>query len=124
DLQRHLLNGAVPEVVSPDDDDSASDPEMQPAMFEFGGNDDFQLQQAINHLEGRPVKRNDPQRVAHSDVAPDGSPAAAGAGSNDTAGSRSDGTAEKKSPLTGPLPTDGVERFRVTPEGLIRIDHE
>src|SRR5690554_202956 len=109
DLQRHLLNGAVPEVVSPDDEviDPEPDPETQPAMFEFGGDDDFQLQQAINHLEGRPVKRNDPKQVVHTD------------------------TAEKKSPLTSPAPEnrapttdDAVERYRVTPEGLQRIGNE
>src|SRR5690606_37125902 len=54
DLAHHLENAmATPEVVTPVEDEEGDRPE--PKMFEFGGADDFQLQQAINLLEGRPV---------------------------------------------------------------------
>lgn len=113
DLQRHLVNGAVPEVVS--DDDSEQDLADLPSMFEFGGDDDFQLQQAINHLEGRPVQQNDPTQMARS--------AAADTeirGSTDAAPEVTDTVAEKKSPLS---PSSGqIERYRVTPDGLIRAN--
>lgn len=60
DLQRHLNN------VGLEDESSLVTEEVYvktPVMFEFGGDDDFQLQQAINHLEGRTVQRNDPALV-------------------------------------------------------------
>lgn len=60
DLQRHLNN----EVVADESVLGADETYVQdPKMFEFGGEDDFQLMQAINHLEGRSVKRNDPTLV-------------------------------------------------------------
>lgn len=112
DLQRHLVNGAVPEVAP--EEDSEQELVEQPTMFEFGGSDDFQLQQAINLLEGRPVKQNDPVQVVTGAGVTDSS---AVSGSVQGAADTDDGAAEKKSPLTSP---DRIERYRVTPEGLIR----
>lgn len=93
DLQRHLNN----EVVADESVLGADETYVQdPKMFEFGGEDDFQLMQAINHLEGRSVKRNDPTLVE----------------------ANVDGTeAEKKSPVTT-TNTQKVQRFRITPEGV------
>lgn len=57
DLQRHLHNASLEDESALADD---SDYVAEPKMFEFGGEDDFQLAQAINYLEGRPVKKSDP----------------------------------------------------------------
>lgn len=123
DLQRHLVNGAVPEIASDTDEDEAI--VDNPKMFEFGGDDDFQLKQAINQLEGRPVRQNDPVRIAKSKA--DKAAAAANgdvvaSGSNDAAAVDSGESAEKKSPLN-PSSTK-IERYRVTPDGLIRKQDE
>ncbi len=118
DLQRHLVNGALDEegIVTP----TAEDDKIEPKMFEFGGADDYQLKQAINFLEGRPVKKTDPTQVVKADKA------------NKEAGSGKDGAseksvspaskaapaAEKKSPVN---PNDTkIEHYRITPDGLIK----
>lgn len=114
DLQHHLVNGAVPEVASSSGDEEQ--PEVTPAMFEFGGKDDFQLQQAINFLDGRPVKRNEPvTRLAGTTDAADDSDTADSAALSSA--SEAD-QAEKKTPLTGPTK---IDRYRVTPDGVIRL---
>src|SRR5690606_5016525 len=59
--QRHLVHGNFDETALSDDEDNTVD---LARMFEFGGDDDYQLQQAINYLEGRPVQRNAPALVA------------------------------------------------------------
>lgn len=123
DLQRHLVNGVVPEIAS--EDDQEQNLVKNPKMFEFGGDDDYQLKQAINLLEGRPVRQNDPVKIAESKVEQ-----AAGlsdsesiaSGSSDVESPTSNGNAEKKSPLN-PSST-GIERYRVTPDGLIRTQDE
>src|SRR5690606_30396834 len=61
DLQRHLVNGNVDESTLAEQEEETVDLSR---MFEFGGNEDYQLQQAINFLEGRPVQRNNPELVA------------------------------------------------------------
>lgn len=123
DLQRHLVNGAIPELSSDDDEYGAV--VENPKMFEFGGEDDFQLKQAINQLEGRPVRRNDPVKIAESKAANltgtvdgDADPADSNAAASET----NNGAAEKKSPVN-PLSTT-IERYRVTPHGLIRTQNE
>src|SRR5690606_133949 len=64
DLAHHLDNAmATPEVVTPVEDEQDDD-RPEPKMFEFGGPDDFQLQQAINLLEGRPVSKSGPRTTA------------------------------------------------------------
>jgi carboxyl-terminal processing protease len=64
DLNRRLPSGRGdedrPNVPRPTD---ANDRMRDRKPIEFGGADDYQLQQAINHLKGRPVvvaKRDDP----------------------------------------------------------------
>ena len=102
DLQRHLVNSTFAEddVVTPDGEDD----KVVPKMFEFGGDDDYQLSQAINFLEGRAVKKSDPSLVAKTEDS---------AASNVAA---TPGT-EKKSPVKAP---DGsAKRYRITPEGLV-----
>ncbi|MEZ2722355.1 S41 family peptidase [Paenalcaligenes hominis] len=98
DLQRHLNNAVVEdESVLGADETYVKDPKM----FEFGGDDDFQLRQAVNHLEGRPVKKTDPTLVQ--------------AESEDAAIQSAD--AEKKSPVKT-TNTEEVQRFRITPQGV------
>jgi carboxyl-terminal processing protease len=94
DLQRHLVNGSVDETsLGEQADDDTIDATR---MFEFGGPDDYQLKQAINFLEGRPVQRNDPTLVAKA---------------------RSE--REKKKPVSSS--DGGVERYRITPTGVERL---
>lgn len=97
DLQRHLNN------VGLEDESSLVTEEVYvktPVMFEFGGDDDFQLQQAINHLEGRTVQRNDPALVQANleDIA-------------------AEAEAQKKTPVKTHT-EESVKRYRVTPQGL------
>ncbi|HLT98432.1 MAG TPA: S41 family peptidase [Burkholderiaceae bacterium] len=61
DLQRHLVNGNIDESTLIEQEEETVDLSR---MFEFGGDEDYQLQQAINFLEGRPVQRNNPELVA------------------------------------------------------------
>src|SRR5690606_40469727 len=60
-FQRHLVNGNVDEASLAEQEEQTID---LARMFEFGGDEDYQLQQAINFLEGRPVQRNNPELVA------------------------------------------------------------
>jgi len=55
DLQRHLSNQQTPdgEVKSQMEPDNIE----LPKVFEFGGADDFQLKQAINLLDGKPIEK-------------------------------------------------------------------
>jgi carboxyl-terminal processing protease len=121
DLQRHLVNGALAEEES-----AKTQSEEQadaPKMFEFGGADDYQLQQAINLLQNRPVKKNDPSLVAKAESA-----AAAKNGKADAKAPPAAGTVRPDSKVAPPaekktLPNPGevkVERYRLTPEGLIK----
>lgn len=107
DLQHHLSNGsAAPEVVTPQEDNEVmAPPEVK--MFEFGGADDFQLKQALNVLQGRSSKKN--EIVAK---APDGEK------KNDTVTAV---PAPRNERATDSLPADGIERYRVTPEGLTKV---
>ena len=61
DLERHLVNGNFDETSLAEQEEETVD---LARMFEFGGDEDYQLQQAINFLEGRKVQRNDPALVA------------------------------------------------------------
>src|SRR5690606_1486086 len=109
DLQRHLTNSAIPEeeIVPAIDEESGED---APKIFEFGGADDFQLQQAVNVLQGRPVKKNDPELVAQARATAE----ATAVSSSSTA------AAEKKSPVkTDP---SRVERYRITPSGMVPVE--
>ena len=99
DLKRHLLNSKVDEQANGEEPEEDLNPELK--MFEFGGDDDYQLQQALNHLAGRPVKKNDPAKVA--------------AAKETAKDAKAQDEAEKKSPLSD---QPRVERFRITPKGV------
>jgi len=79
DLQRHLSNSDPDaEVKSEPRAAPVRDVSELPPMFEFGGADDFQLQQALNVLAGRPVEAPQAVEVASqtADTATDNTPAA------------------------------------------------
>ncbi|NYT25733.1 S41 family peptidase [Alcaligenaceae bacterium] len=124
DLQRHLVNGNIDEAALGDQDDEIVDIAR---MFEFGGDEDYQLQQAVNFLEGRKVQRNDPALVAKAKAEREASKAAddVPAATPDAAGSvpvppeKIEG-AEKKNPMSRSDP--GVERYRITPKGVERVN--
>jgi carboxyl-terminal processing protease len=109
DLQRHLINSGVAEDQS--EESKADDGNAQPKMFEFGGGDDYQLKQAINFLEGRPVKKSDPSMVAKADK-PAEKPAKNAKGNSVGA--------EKNTPVK-PAESERIQRFRVTPEGVVPV---
>ncbi|TKR57188.1 S41 family peptidase [Allopusillimonas ginsengisoli] len=85
DLDRHLANANFAEGDNKAPSEDA--PDVEAKMFEFGGSDDYQLQQAINLLEGRAVKRNDPALIAKAkaDQPTAEKAAVAGASDNDKA---------------------------------------
>ncbi|WP_203564709.1 S41 family peptidase [Bordetella pseudohinzii] len=69
DLQRHLSNQQSPnsEVKS----DPGENPDTPAGkVFEFGGKDDFQLLQAINLLQGKPVQKGSARAQAKADIKP------------------------------------------------------
>lgn len=107
DLEKHLT-GSTPEENDGAENDNIVE---NPVMFEFGGDDDYQLKQAINHLEGRPVLQNDPDLVAKNKQQRLDNLAAEGSDAD---------KAEKKTLM----PIDRVERYRVTPSGIIRLKDE
>jgi carboxyl-terminal processing protease len=125
DLKHHLLNTAVTDEVSADA--MVDKPKVEPKMFEFGSADDYQLQQAINFLEGRPVKRHDPSAVFASSkdnakARAESADAAAGESDADHAGGHGKTKAapsQKKTPATRYKP--GVEYYRITPDGTVRV---
>src|SRR5690606_16889995 len=102
DLAHHLENSmAAPEVVTQAEEDSD---QPEPKMFEFGGADDFQLQQAINLLEGRPVQKSGPRAAIAK-----GEPSAAQtAQPTAEAEKKNDGARDN-------APKERVERYRLTP---------
>jgi carboxyl-terminal processing protease len=78
DLTRHLLNGTKPEDGK-DKDGKDKEPAVQRTKpttqpgdakpAELGSKDDFQLQQAIAHLKGEPVKAVSPTVAASKPAA-------------------------------------------------------
>ena len=111
DLEHHLINGASSDAAAEDSEDT---PTKDAKMFEFGGKDDFQLSQAVNFLEGRPVKQSDPSLVAKTDKAASG----------DKSGKPA-GKAEKKNDSGAQPVVSGpqkVEHYRVTPNGIIKAN--
>jgi carboxyl-terminal processing protease len=67
DLQRHLANNQSDEIKSSPD---APDTPVPAKMFEFGGKDDFQLQQALNLLAGKPVQKGSARAQARASAKP------------------------------------------------------
>ena len=66
DLQRHLSNQQTTnEVKSSADQENV---ELPAKIFEFGGKDDFQLQQALNLLAGKPVQKGSARAQAKADA--------------------------------------------------------
>ncbi|MFA5663099.1 S41 family peptidase [Castellaniella sp.] len=118
DLRHHLKTQDIPEpTLREDNDEDFVQGEIH--MFEFGGADDWQLEQGLNALLGRPVLKTDPAQVKRE---------------RDRAGSAGDGkksasetagpTGEKKTLNdSGPVGTDPIEilRYRITPEGMIKV---
>jgi carboxyl-terminal processing protease len=49
---------------------SGAEPKAPPKPIEFGSPEDFQLQQAINHLKGRPVQVSNTEAPAAPAVKP------------------------------------------------------
>lgn len=116
DLDHHLDNKTQTDITAQsEDEDSFVKGEIQ--MFEMGGGDDWQLRQAVNLLEGRTVLKSDPVLVAKSKAE-----AAANTDKKTTesvtAVSTTPAEAEKK---TLNNPELSVERYRVTPDGLIKV---
>jgi len=104
DLQRHLHN-ENDEDATEDDDNYVKEPKM----FEFGGDDDFQLQQAVNHLLGREVKKSDPEWVAAQEkLLEDGD-------------EQAEKKTQRRSGRSSVIPTK-ERRFRITPEGITPIE--
>jgi len=70
DLEKHLANGTVPEETNAVRRDELEEEQRLIALakkqkpVEFGGKDDFQLAQALNHFKGLPVK------LAKAEVSP------------------------------------------------------
>lgn len=116
DLQRHLINGNSPEAEA---EPVQEDIVVEPKLFEFGGTDDYQLKQAINYLEGRPVQRNDPAQVAQAKAEREkaNTSPALSAGAPATSGATD--AAEKKRPLIPAEPR--IERYRITPDGIVPV---
>ncbi len=124
DLQRHLINGNAVETATPTPE--ADDSAVEPKMFEFGGDDDYQLKQAINFLEGRKVQQNDPKLVAQAEkTRKDAGKKTAGAaedsaGKPDAADKGSQPSAQKKT-LSQPHSGESIEHFRITPNGVVPV---
>lgn len=108
DLDHHLSGQSQPPAEAEDEDDNFVQGEIK--MFEFGGADDWQLQQAINVLQGRPVLKADPALARQ---------ARAEAAAEDT-DSGGPAQAEKKTLNDGAVGGD-VDRYRITPEGMIKV---
>lgn len=56
DLQRHLSNRQTPEEQAKAKEDEAPLADTN-KVFQFGTPEDFQLQQAVNYLEGKPIQK-------------------------------------------------------------------
>ncbi|WP_345796877.1 S41 family peptidase [Castellaniella sp. MT123] len=112
DLQHHLANQATSQSAQSGEEDDFVQGEIK--MFEFGGTDDWQLQQAVNALQGRPILKADAALVRQARAA-----ASAGQAAKPAAQPTAKPAAtEKKTLNEGAAP---VEHYRITPEGLIKV---
>ena len=110
DLEHHLSNGSsTPEVVTPTEDEDEINPDIK--MFEIGGDDDFQLKQAVNFLQGKEVRQNelDAEQTAAADSEK----------KNDVIRAQSNETEANRLSDT---PSGNVERYRFTPDGMIKVE--
>jgi carboxyl-terminal processing protease len=111
DLQHHLTNQAAQQTDKDDENDFVPG---EIKMFEFGGADDWQLQQALNALQGRPVLKSDPAQVRQARAATDKENSAKPAAPS----ASRPAPAEKKTLNNG---SGAVEHYRITPEGMIKV---
>ncbi|MGZ3183241.1 MAG: S41 family peptidase [Telluria sp.] len=80
DLDKHIANVNAPEDKSrrdaAEEEQRAAAIERLRAPVEFGGKDDFQLQQALNHFKGQPVKlsKAEPRAAPEEPVQPKAKP--------------------------------------------------
>jgi carboxyl-terminal processing protease len=73
DLQRHLSNRQTPEEQAKAKEDEAPLADTN-KVFQFGTPEDFQLQQAVNYLEGKPIQKAVPApKSAKTGAAAEGS---------------------------------------------------
>jgi carboxyl-terminal processing protease len=73
DLQRHLSNRQTPEEQAKAKEDEAPLADTN-KVFQFGTPEDFQLQQAVNYLEGKPIQKAVPApKSAKAGTAAEGS---------------------------------------------------
>jgi carboxyl-terminal processing protease len=94
DLQRHLANAQLaPNGEIKSSGDSAN-VEQLPKTFEFGGKEDFQLKQALNLLDNKPIQKAEPKTAA-----------------NDKAGDKAVGQQAAR-------PDAPTERMTITPSGV------
>ncbi|MFA7438187.1 S41 family peptidase [Castellaniella sp.] len=113
DLRHHLdTQGTSEPPKAEDDEDDFVQGEIR--MFEFGGTDDWQLQQALNALLGHPVLKTDPAQVK---LERDQADSAEGGKKSKTETAEPAG--EKKT-LNDGGPAE-VLRYRITPDGMIRV---
>lgn len=99
DLKHHLANQSDTGDQA-DTDEHYVEGEIK--MFEMGGADDWQLQQAINQLEGRPVLKADAKLLQQSKQA------------------SAEATEAEKKTLNN-YDTGDVQKYRVTPDGIIKL---
>ncbi|MBV6273310.1 S41 family peptidase [Alcaligenaceae bacterium CGII-47] len=115
DLDHHLDNKAQAELAAQAEaEDDFVQGEIK--MFEMGGSDDWQLRQAINLLQGRAVQKSDPVLVAQSKAA-----AGADLKIGPTAVAEPGSTPAEAEKKTLSNPELQIERYRVTPNGLIKV---
>jgi carboxyl-terminal processing protease len=82
DFARHLEDKRTPagDAAAPSGAPAAAPDQRAPVTqrrYEFGSAEDFQLQQALNHLQGRPVVTTKPRESVAASGATDAAPAAA-----------------------------------------------
>lgn len=104
DLKRHLHN----ENGDPESEDE-EEYVKEPKMFEFGGEDDFQLMQAVNYLQGREVKKSDPELVAQEQAQIE-------------AEKKTDKSVTTSSPRVRSSEPTRELRYRITPEGVTPVE--
>jgi carboxyl-terminal processing protease len=119
DLQHHLENQAAAQKAADKEGDFVKG---EIKMFEFGGADDWQLQQGINALLGRPILKSDAAMVreeqAQAAKAQSAEPDAAKPDGAKPDAARQAPSAQKK---TLDQESDRVEHYRITPNGVIRV---
>jgi carboxyl-terminal processing protease len=114
DLKHHLLNTAASKQNLDKEIDEKI--KVQPKMFDFGGTDDYQLRQAVNYIDGRPVKRNDPGLVLTAS-----GKGAAAAKKGTQAGTDKQGASEEEKKNEEETNNPAIEHYRITPQGLIKL---